>query len=418
MKKNLLTFLVIFLALNLIVSIFFKPGQDQNELKAGEIGMTLSKKDFDLYDLVSVDIKNNTTQAITIKNECPQEPLEVFKYENNEWKQVAAPAPIHCEGTTDTVIQPQEKSTIHYTYWNHALFGEIGRYKIKATFNDKTIESPEFEVKNQGWFGYLWNTLFSQPLYNILIFLIQVAPGKDLGLAIILLTIIIRTILLIPSQNALKSQRKMQEIQPKLAHIKEKHKDNQELLAAETMKIWKEHKVSPFGSCLPLLIQFPVLIALFYVIQSGLNPDNAYLLYAPLKNFTFNDIHTNFLGILELTKANNIVLPLIVGGLQFLQMKLAMIRTAKKNKDQKNLAKPEKNNKLEKKEKSTTTPNEMEMANKMMIYVMPLMIALFTASAPAGVGIYWATSTLYGIAQQVVVNRQSEKEKVKVKVLS
>ncbi len=413
MKKNILTFLVVFLALNLILSFFTRP-QSQDEIKSGEIGISLSKNSYDLHDQVSVDIKNNTDKTATIKNECPEEPLDVLKYSNSQWVQLKSTAKISCEGTTDLIIAPQTKTTVTYPSWNNMLFNEMGRYKIKANIlldtESKTIESPEFQVNAEGWFGYLWTMLFYQPLFNFLILLIQIVPGKDLGLAIILLTILIRTILLIPSQNALKSQRKLQEIQPKLARVKEQHKENQEMLAMETMKIWKEHKVNPLGSCLPMLIQFPVLIALYYVIRNGLNPDNVYLLYPQLKDFVFENIHTNFLNLMELTKINLFVLPLIVGGLQFLQMKLALIRTSNVKKTQKNDEK--------KKVKDKPAADEMEIANKMMIYVMPVMIALFTASTPSGVGLYWAVSTTYGICQQLVVNRQSERSKTKVKVLS
>ena len=173
----------------------------------------------------------------------------------------------------------------------------------------------------------------------------------------------------------------MQEIQPRIEKIKEKHKGDQQKIAMETMAIWKDAKVSPFGSCLPILLQFPVLIALFYVIQRGLNPDNAFLLYANYANLNLSNIDTNFLNILELTKVNFYVLPLVIGGLQFFQMKLAM---GKKN---------------------IKAGNEMAMATNMMTYVMPVMIAVFTASMPAGVGLYWGVSTIYGIVQQIVVNR-------------
>jgi YidC/Oxa1 family membrane protein insertase len=226
-------------------------------------------------------------------------------------------------------------------------------------------------------------------------------PFHDLGLAIILLTIIIRTLLLLPSHKALKSQRKLQEIQPHLTHLREKYKDNQEMLAKETMAIWKEHKVNPFGSCLPLLIQFPILIALFYVIQTGLNPDNSYLLYEPLKGFSIANINVMFMGFLDLTKVNAFALPLFVGAMQFLQMKLAM-------------AKSEKNKAKDNKPKK----NETEMMNNMMLYVMPVMIAVFTASVPAGVGLYWSVSTMYGIVQQLGVNKQVSGEKAKVRVIN
>jgi YidC/Oxa1 family membrane protein insertase len=406
MKKNILNFVLIFLIVILVVNSYLKPKEEQGASAKKEISLTPVQKEFGQKDLVSAEIKNNTDQVVTLKNECPQEPLDVFRYINGEWTKLHKTAVISCAETKDLTLKPGEKYLISYNSWNYALFHDLGRYKLTATVlmnaEEKTIESPEFEIKPQGIFSYLWTTLFYQPLYNILILLISIAPGKDLGLAIILLTMIIRTILLIPSQNALKSQRKMQEIQPKLNKIREKYKNNQEMIAKESMAIWKEHKVNPLGSCLPLVIQFPVFIAIFYVVREGLNPDNSYLLYDFLKNFSFENINVNFLGILDLTKINLIMLPLIVGGLQFLQMKLTTSGTKK----------PDEN-----KQEAKKTKSEMEIATGTMTYIMPVIVAIFTASVPAGVGLYYATSTIYGIIQQLVVNKQSTKGKAKVKVL-
>ncbi|MFC1749811.1 YidC/Oxa1 family membrane protein insertase [Pseudomonadota bacterium] len=396
-KKKILNFVIIFLLVYLIMSMFFKPGGDNTEIADDDIVITTIKREFSQNELVSVEISNTTDEEIEIKNECPKEPLDVFKYKKGEWEKIHYESEISCEESSDITVIPDGKAFISYKGWNHELFGELGRYKISFNAGDRLIETPEFEVKQSGWFGTLWTKAFYQPIYNILIFLISIVPYNDLGFGIILLTIIIRTILLLPSQKAMKSQRKMQEVQPKLAKIKEKYKDNQEMIAKETMEIWKTHKVNPFGSCLPLLIQFPFLIAIFYVIQSGLNPDDAYLLYGPLQSFSLSNISVNFLGILDLTKINAFVLPLVVGIMQFGQMKLAMSK--KKGKDEKKVK------------------NEMEKAGEIMIYIMPVMIAVFTASLPAGVGLYWGTSTAYGIAQQLIVNKQVDEEKSQVKVV-
>jgi YidC/Oxa1 family membrane protein insertase len=160
-------------------------------------------------------------------------------------------------------------------------------------------------------------------------------------------------------------------------------------MAEETMKIWKTHKVNPASSCLPILIQFPILIALFYVIQDGLNPDKTWLLYNFQQNFNLLDIQTNFLNILQLTERNLIALPITVGILQFLQLKLAMNK---------------------KTQTSTSNSDFQASMQNMMLYFMPGMIAVFTASLPAGVGLYWGTSTLFGIFQQFIINKQVEKE--------
>ncbi len=399
-KKQLLNLVIVALVVYLGMTFLFPKNAPQEN--SAPFSVSTTKKEYPIHEEVHVKIHNNTEKAVTVLTQaCPTQPLEVVAYKKGNWNPLNVTTDITCETTPSLQIQPNSETEIKFGPWNGKLFGELGKYKIKVTINKNSagpiekevIESNEFDVVPQGWFSIFWTTAFYQPIYNSLIYIISVVPGKDLGFAIIILTILIRTILLIPSQKALKSQRKMQELQPHLKKVQEKHKNNQEMLAKETMNLWKEHKVNPFGSCLPLIIQIPILFALYHVIQNGLNPSESYLLYEPLKNFSIHTIHTVFLNILPLTKVNFFVLPLIVGGLQFLQMKLALLR--KGNNSEKD---------TKKKEKSVGT--EMEMASQMMVYIMPVMIAVFTASVPAGVGLYWATSTIYGIFQQLVVNKQ------------
>ncbi len=136
------------------------------------------------------------------------------------------------------------------------------------------------------------------------------------------------------------------------------------------------------GSCLPMLIQFPILIALFYVVRDGLGVVDPNLLYSTLKNFDVMQVNPVFLGLIDLTKINFIALPIVVAGAQFVQIRLSLART--KTAGGGNAALP--------------------MMNQMMQFVLPIMIALFTASLPAAVGFYWLTSTLFAIGQQLVVN--------------
>lgn len=397
--KNILIFLVIFMAINYLIGLFTNK-KDDLILNSGNLIFTTTDNEYSRREKVTVNILNDTKEVISIPNECPGEPFKVYHYENNDWIQKTSNPELTCENTADIKLEPGKELEIPYTNWNNTLFSGMGRFKIefatKINNEEKTFTTNEFLVTKEGLFRQLAIGLFYRPIYNGLIFLAKVVPGHDLGFAIILLTIIIRTILLIPSQKAMKSQKKMQDIQPRLAKLKEKHKGDQQRIASETMAIWKESKVNPVSSCLPMLMQFPFLIALFYVIQGGLNPDNTYLLYQQYTDFKLTDINVNFFGILDLTKANLYVLPLIIGGLQFIQMKMAMGK------------------KLEKQEK-----NEMAIAGNMMIYIMPVMIAVFTASLPAGVGIYWGASTIYGIIQQVFVNKQKVKnDEPTVKVIS
>lgn len=387
--QNIITFVAIFLVIQLIFS-FFNKKNDNGTVKAGEIGLETTEKEYGQGALVSVKIINKTNADIEIPNECPQEPLTVSTYENGQWIKKSASPKIQCENEKNAIIKSGEEIAISYENWNHALFGELGRYRIEGTFKigseqnieQKTVISNEFEITEEGFFRFIWTRGFYQPIYNILMFFVSIMPDHSLGFAIILLTIFIRLILLIPSQKALKSQRRMQELQPHLSEIKEKHKGDQQTIAAETMKLWKENRVNPFGSCLPLLIQFPILIALFYVVQTGLNPDKEYLLYTGFVDISLTDINVMFSRFLDLTEREIFWLPLVVGILQFLQMKMAMV-----------------------KKKEGEKKSETDMVNKTMLYFLPVMIAIFTASVPSGVGLYWLTSTLFGIVQQYFVNK-------------
>lgn len=173
----------------------------------------------------------------------------------------------------------------------------------------------------------------------------------------------------------------MQRVQPELDALKQKYKNDPQRLAQETMAIWKKYKVSPLGSCLPMLIQFPILIALFYVVRDSLNVMDPALFYTPLKGFNLSEVNPIFLGLIDLTKINVIVLPIIVGGLQFIQIRLSLGRV-----------------------KNNNAGSAAPMMNKMMQFVLPVMIAFFSASLPAAVGFYWGVSTIFAIGQQLVVN--------------
>ena len=115
--------------------------------------------------------------------------------------------------------------------------------------------------------GGIFFTLLTQPMYNALIWLYSVLPGNDLGVAIILLTVIIKLILWPFTGQSLKSQTAMQQLQPKIEEVKEKYKNDKEGQAKVMMALYKEEKVNPFSSCLPLLVQLPILLALYTVLR-------------------------------------------------------------------------------------------------------------------------------------------------------
>lgn len=408
--RQLIKNTVMFFCIFLIINYLLQSCQNKDEQivpESGNLVFVTTETEYSRKDIVTIDITNNTGESISIPSECPGEPFDVYRYEKNEWVQKTAEPELQCEDSKEITLKQGEELKISYNNWNHALFSETGRFRIEFETEiegkAKTITTNEFTVNPEGIFSQLWNGLFYRPIYNGLIFLIYSSPGHYLGIGIILLTLVIRTILLVPSQKSLKSQRRMQDLQPKLDKIKEKYKGDQQKIASETMAAWKEANVNPLGSCLPLLLQFPFLIALFYVIQNGLNPDQSYLLYTTYEGFSLTNINVHFLW-LDLTKVNLYVLPLIVGALQFIQMKMMMSRKKTSKEGPKGMAK------------------EMAAASNMMTYILPVMIAVFTASLPAGVGIYWGISTIYGIVQQVIVNRQptsgnKNSDDVKVRVI-
>src|SRR3989344_1455225 len=164
----------------------------------------------------------------------------------------------------------------------------------------------------------IYNTILYKPLFNAVIFLYNTLPGDDFGLAVIILTLIIRIILFPLTVKTILSQRSIAKINPKIKEIKEKFKNNTQAQSAAIMNLYKENNVNPLAGCLPLLIQLPILIALYKVFGAGFKPENLDLLYRFIINPGFIDpISFGFLDI----SANNKILALITGCFQYFQLK-------------------------------------------------------------------------------------------------
>lgn len=403
MKKNdLLLYAFIFLSTFLVLQFFSGEKKEDTLLTSSDIGLSVVKDEVTFGKELKVQIKNNREDVLIIPSECPDAPLNIYEITSEGPKEVTSDVQRDCSKAEDIRIEPGETETISYKDYSYSHLGAVGRYKIELNDGVKTYSTQEFEIVEPGIFTKFGRSFLYQPILNLLILILTYVPGHYLWAGIIILTIIIRTLLLIPSQKAMRAQKRMTEVQPKLEEIKKKYANDQARMAQETMLIWKTHKVNPFSSCLPILIQIPILIALYHVIQNGLNPDQAVFIYDFVPTFSLESINFNFLTF-DLLEKSLIVFPLLVGVLQFIQIKLSMGMRKKKG--------------------SSSLPAELEMTNKMMTYFMPVMIAVFTASLPAAVGLYWGTSTIYGILQQLVVNRErptttdSPEEDVKVRVI-
>lgn len=385
MQNRFSRFLIFFLLFFLIFQFFSRP----SDTTSGQDITIQMDSSFTLGEPVSLQVVNHSEKSFKSPSECPDSPVMVEYFGNGEWVNKTEELAFEESCSPDWFsLNPKQSINFSFAELNSKIFSEKGKYRLSYQVESeekiKTFFS-ETEVVSAGFFKAMWNEFFYRPIFNTLFFIASKLPGRSLGWSVIILTLIIKIILLVPNQKALKSQRQMQLIQPQLDAIKQKYKDQPQLMAQKTMEVWKKHKVSPWGSCLPILVQFPILIALFYVVRDGLNVVNPNLFYVPLQGFDVTTVNPIFLQIIDLTKNNLIVLPLIVAGLQFFQIRLSLARVSKKP------------------VKSTDSP--LPMMNQMMQYVMPVMIAIFTASLPAAVGFYWGTSTLFAIGQQWFVNR-------------
>lgn len=245
-----------------------------------------------------------------------------------------------------------------------------------------------------GMFTALWDELLLRPIYNLLLWLTTWMPGHSLGLSIILLTLLIRVVLFFPTYSSLKQQKSLQQLQPKINAVRAKHAQDQQKQAEEVMKLYKEHGVHPCGGCLPVLIQLPFLYAVFAVLRNGLDPSYTHFLYASLANFDLHSINVYFLG-LDLTHPDLYILPILTGVAQFVQMKLAQVKQKAKVHDI-----------TPKDSQEPKQMKEMEQATNSMVYMLPLLLAWFARSYPAGLALYWIFSTLFGIGQQIILNRR------------
>lgn len=244
----------------------------------------------------------------------------------------------------------------------------------------------------------IFHELIYQPIYNVLIFLYNIVPGGDFGIAIILATILLKAVLIPLSKKQIQSQKKMQDVQPKLKLIQEKYKNDKERQTKEVMKFYKENKVNPFSGCLPIIIQLIFLIAIYRVIinisDAGL-VSNAGDLYSFVKNP--GEINKTFLGVVNLLKPS-IPLAVLAALAQFWQTKMMMA----KNKEEKALI-ADKNV-----DKKVGEPDFSEIMSKQMMILGPILTLFIGIKFAAGLAIYWLVSTLFSVFQQLYIFKKNK----------
>jgi YidC/Oxa1 family membrane protein insertase len=230
---------------------------------------------------------------------------------------------------------------------------------------------------------HLFNEFLYRPLLNLL-FLIYNHTVADIGIAVIILTIVIRLVLLPIFYKSAKDQTIIQKITPRIKELQKIHKDDKEKQVSEIMKVYKEHKVNPFSGFLLLLIQLPILIALYRVFLKGFSSDVLSGLYSFVA--VPQSIHTMFLGIIDLM-SKNVWLVILAGIFQYLQSKLLM-----------NMAK-----------NPISQGKETDIAQKIsknMMIMGPFLTIVILYSLPSVVALYWLTTSAFSVIQQVVINKK------------
>lgn len=230
-----------------------------------------------------------------------------------------------------------------------------------------------------------FHAAFYNPIYNALVALIAIVPGSDVGIAVILVTIIIRLVLLPFSLSAARTQRAMKLLEPKIKELKEKHKGDKEKEALETLALYKEEKVNPFASILTVFIQIPVLLALYWVFYyepfSTINVARLYA-FTPIPH----TISLQFLGIISVA-GKSIVLAVLAGLTQFLQAHLALSGTMKPS-DTKSMQ------------------NDFQrMMGMQLKYIFPFIIIAISYTTSGAIALYFITTNLAGSLQEWYIKR-------------
>jgi len=232
----------------------------------------------------------------------------------------------------------------------------------------------------------LFHDFLYVPIYNLLVFLVDVVPGGDVGLAVVLATVIVKVILMPLSLRAVKTQRQMKLIEPQLRELRDKHKNDKEKQAKEMMALYKEHNVRPFASILGILIQLPIIIALYLVFnrEALLNIDPS-LLYSFVPAPTV--ISPLFLGIFAVA-GTSILLSLLAGIAQAAHARVSVPVPAASTS-----------------EKRSATEDFGRMMAMQARYVLPIIVAVIAYVTSGAIALYFITSSLVGLLQEAIVRQ-------------
>jgi YidC/Oxa1 family membrane protein insertase len=243
-------------------------------------------------------------------------------------------------------------------------------------------------------FSSIWHTVFFDPIYNSLVFFIDVVRGGDVGIAIILTVVLVKVILLPVSLKAARTQMVMHEMEPQMKAIKEDYKDKREEQARKTLELFQKNKVNPFSSILLLFIQIPIVIALYFAVYRGGGvalPDiNTTLLYSFIP--VPETVSMLFFGVMNIA-AKSLPLAFLAGVTQFIYTRMSLPTLAPRD------AKAE-----------VSFKDDFNRSMQLqMRYVMPIIIFVAAYTISAAVALYFVVSNLMTILQEIIVRRKGLK---------
>ena len=239
-------------------------------------------------------------------------------------------------------------------------------------------------------FQNIWDTVLYHPLLNALAFLVSIIPGGDVGVAVIILTILVKLALFPLSQKSIENQAAMNMLAPELDKIK-KSGTSKEEQAKLTFELYKKHKTNPFSGCLLVLIQVPIIFALYYVFFKGINFEGGGLysfVHIPEK------INMVFLGLINLG-GKSLILAILAGVSQYLQAYF--------------MPKPFTSSSVSGKDNPSFTESFSKSMTMQMKYVFPFVVAFIAYSISGAVALYWITSNIFAVGQQIYVNKTEKK---------
>ncbi len=245
----------------------------------------------------------------------------------------------------------------------------------------------------------MFHTIFYKPMYNALIFILDILPSHDVALAVIVLTTLIKIVLLPLSHKMFITQILQKKIQPIISKIQEEYKDNKQMLGVKMLEVYKEHKLNPFSSLLLMIIQIPIVLALYFVFANGGLPE---IILADLYPFvsSVNNIKYVLLGI-DFTKAN-VLVGFVAGLAQYIQIRLSLQNMTPID---------------PKKPISEMKPEEMmqKQMSFMMKYFIPILIFIASLQVSAAVALYWIVSSIFMIVQELYFRNKYKVELLAVK---